>query len=392
MKNIKIDEKYFSQQILSKLKLICPENKFYALHEPNFIGKEWEFVKECIDTKWVSSAGKYVDEFEKKIAKFTGVKYAIATSSGTAALHVALLLAKVKPNDEVLAPTLTFIATTNAIKYCNATPHFVDSDYQTLGVNPQKLEEYLEINTNTRNNECFNKKTNRRIKALIVMHAFGHSVDLDKIIKITKKFKLELIEDAAEALGTYYKNKHVGNCGKLSILSFNGNKLLTTGGGGMILTNNKTLAIKAKLITTTAKKPHPYLFNHTEVGFNYRLPNINAALGCAQMEYIDHTLDQKRNLAKRYFEIFKDLSGIKVFEEPKNSKSNYWLNILLLDKPDIKLRNQILEKTNSNNIMTRPAWTLMHKLLMFKTCPKMNLNIAENISKRLINIPSSAFL
>ena len=224
------------------------------------------------------------------------------------------------------------------------------------------------------------------------MHTFGHPVDLGKIIKITKKYKLELIEDAAEALGTYYKNKHVGNWGKLSILSFNGNKLLTTGGGGMILTNNKTLAKKAKFITTTAKKPHPYLFNHSEIGFNYRLPNINAALGVAQMEYITQTLEKKRKLAQKYIEIFQNLKGLKIFKEPKYCKSNYWLNVLLLDKPNIKLRNQILEKTNSNNIMTRPVWTLMHRLPMFKDCPKMNLNIAENISKRLINMPSSAFL
>ncbi|MDD2224790.1 MAG: LegC family aminotransferase [Candidatus Shapirobacteria bacterium] len=392
MKNIKINEKDFSQQILNQLKLICPEKKFYALHEPNFVGKEWEYVKECIDTKWVSSAGKFVDEFEKKIAQFTGVKYAIATSSGTAALHVALLLAGIKPNDEVLTPTLTFVATTNAIKYCNAIPHFVDSDYQTLGVNPKKLERYLKEITIIKNNECINKKTNRRIKALIVMHTFGHAVNLTEIVKIAKKYKIDLIEDAAEALGTYYKNKHVGNWGKLSILSFNGNKLLTTGGGGMILTNNKTLAKKAKFITTTAKKSHPYLFNHSEIGFNYRLPNINAALGVAQMEYITQTLEKKRQLAQKYIEIFQDLKGLKTFNEPKYCKSNYWLNVLLLDEPNIKLRNQILEKTNSNNIMTRPVWTLMHKLPIFKDCPKMNLNIAENISKRLINMPSSTFL
>jgi len=259
-------------------------------------------------------------------------------------------------------------------------PHFVDSDYKTLGINPKKLEEYLKDHYN------------RKIKALIVMHAFGHPVELSKISKICKKYKIVLIEDAAEALGSYYKNKHVGNWGKLSILSFNGNKLLTTGGGGMILTNNQKLATKAKFITTTAKKPHPYLFNHSELGYNYRLPNINAALGCAQMEYIDKTLSSKRKLAQNYKNIFKDIDGIKFFTEPKNCKSNYWLNILLLDKPNVKLRNKILETTNAANIMTRPAWTLMHKLPMYKSCPKMNLDIATNLSKRLINIPSSAFL
>lgn len=375
MKNIKI-----AKNILKKIKTICHENKFYALHEPMFKGKEWEYVKNCIDTRWVSSAGKYVDEFEKNIAKFTGVKYAIATASGTAALHISLLLAGIKTNDEVLTPTLTFVATTNAISYCGAIPHFIDSDYKTLGVNPEKLEKYLKNNFNP------------RIKALIVMHTFGHPSELSKINKICKKYKIILIEDAAEALGSYYKNKHVGNWGKLSILSFNGNKLLTTGGGGMILTNNKRLANKAKFITTTAKKNHPYLFNHSEVGYNYRLPNINAALGCAQLEYINQTLSNKRKLAQKYKNIFKDINGIKFFNEPKNCKSNYWLNVLLLDKPNIKLRNKILEITNTSNIMTRPVWTLMHKLPMYKNCPKMNLDIAKNISKRLINIPSSAFL
>lgn len=375
MKNTKI-----ADTVLQKLKIICPENKFYGLHEPIFKGKEWDYTKDCLDTRWVSSVGKYVDELEKSIAKFTGIKYAVATSTGTAALHISLLLAGIKPNDEVLVPTLTFVATVNAIAYCGAIPHFVDSDYKTLGVNPKKLEEYLK------------KHYNRKIKALIVMHTFGHPVELSKISKICKKYKIVLIEDAAEALGSYYKNKHVGNWGKLSILSFNGNKLLTTGGGGMILTNNKRLAAKAKFITTTAKKAHPYLFNHSEIGYNYRLPNINAALGYAQMEYLDKTLFNKRKLAENYKNMFKDVDGIKFFSEPKNCKSNYWLNVLLLDKPNIKLRNKILETTNTANIMTRPAWTLMHKLPMYKHCPKMNLDIAKNISKRLINIPSSAFL
>lgn len=381
------------KQILQTLRKVCSDkNKFYSLHEPYFVGNESKYVKECIETGWVSSAGKFVDQFEKDIANFTGVKYAIATVNGTAALHICLLLAGVKPNDEVLSPTLTFVATTNAISYCNATPHFVDSDYETLGINTKKLEKYLEKIAEIKNNTCYNKKTKKIIRAIIPMHTFGHPVDLTHLNKICKKYKITMIEDAAEALGSFYKNKHVGNWGKLSAISFNGNKIITTGGGGIILTNSKKLAKLAKYITTTAKKPHPYEFFHNMIGYNYRLPNINAALGCAQLENINTFLKLKRKLSNQYQKLFSNIKGIKFFNEPKDCKSNFWLNVIILNKANIKLRNSILKITNDNKIMTRPAWTLMHKLPMYKKCPKMNLSIASDLEKRLINIPSNAFL
>jgi perosamine synthetase len=385
----KIDLNNIINTIKSVIKI---DSKVVSLHEPFFEGNEWTYVKECIDTRWVSSVGKYVDSFEEKLAEFTGVKRAIAVSNGTSAIHICLKLVGVEQNDEVLIPALTFIATANAVCYCGAVPHFVDSEINTLGLDAKKLYQYLSELADVRNGQCFNKKTGRRIKAVVPMHTFGHPVDLDALVAVCEKFKLELIEDAAESMGSYYKGKHTGNWGKVSAVSFNGNKVITTGGGGAILTNDLELGKIAKHLTTQAKLPHKWDFSHDMVGYNYRMPNINAALGCAQLEQLPEFLARKRTLAGRYMESFSVLPGMKIFSEPSFAKSNYWLNVLLLDDDYKQYRDAILEATNSNGIMTRPAWILMHKLPMFTSCPHMDLTVAENIVERLINIPSSVNL
>lgn len=380
------------REVVDLLKVCLPNDKNYALHEPNFSGKEWDNVKDCLDTGWVSSVGKYVDEFEIKLAEFTGVKHAVAVVNGTAALHVSLQLIGIKAGDEVLIPALSFIATANAVAYCGAIPHFVDSEEATLGLDPLKLDDYLAHIAETRANQCFNKATGRPLKAVIAMHTFGHPVDLDPLVEVCKKYHLLLIEDAAESLGSYYKGKHTGNWGVVAALSFNGNKIITTGGGGAILTNNSTLAKQAKHITTTAKIPHKWEYNHDEVGYNYRMPNLNAALGCAQMEQLPQFIHYKRALAKRYQRLFQNTLGIYCFAESEFAQSNYWLNVLLLDEVVADHRESILELTNSEGIMTRPVWTLLNKLEMFKECPAMNLEVAESLSRRIINIPSSVKL
>jgi perosamine synthetase len=378
-------------EILNTLKSVIGQSEdFVPLHEPTFSGKEWDYVKECLDTGWVSSVGSYVDRFELMLAEYTGVKRAVAVVNGTAALHVCLVLAGVESGDEVLLPTLTFVATPNAISYCGAIPHFVDSEEATLGLDPHKLADYLENVAEVRNDECFNSITGRRIKAVVPMHTYGHPVDLDLLLEVCERYKLVLIEDAAESLGSYYKGKHTGQWGKLSALSFNGNKVITTGGGGAILTNDEELGALAKHLTTTAKVPHKWEFKHDMVGYNYRLPNINAALGCAQLEQLPGFLTQKRVLAQSYRQAFDNVDGLRFFTEPENAQSNYWLNTLLLDESASAKRDELLELTNGSGIMTRPTWRLMHKLPMFKDCPRMDLAVAENLEKRLINIPSSS--
>ncbi|GAB2530918.1 LegC family aminotransferase [Rufibacter soli] len=365
------------------------DSEFVGLHIPTFAGNEWKYVKECLDTGWVSSVGKFVDDFEVKLTEYTGVKHAVAVVNGTAALHICLLLCGVQQNDEVLMPALTFIATANAVSYCGATPHFVDIEEKTLGLDAQKLDDYLSQITEQRNGNCFNKKTNRRIKAVVPMHTFGHPVNLEKLAKVCEKYNIDLVEDAAESLGSFYKGKHTGNYGKIAAVSFNGNKIITTGGGGAILTNNEELAKIAKHLTTQAKVPHRWEFNHDQIGYNYRLPNINAALGVAQLEQLPRFREEKRQLAKRYAESFGDLPGIRFMIEPEDSESNYWLNTIILDEEFASERDALLALTNDNGIMTRPAWTLMNKLPMFIDCPKMGLSVSESLERRMINIPSS---
>jgi perosamine synthetase len=379
--------------VLNALKNTLSQDEIsVALHEPQFRGNEWKYVKDCLDTGWVSSAGKYVDRFEHDLMKFTGVKHAVAVVNGTAALHVCLQLVGVQSGDEVLIPTLTFVATANAVIYCGAKPHFVDSELMTLGTDPRKLDDYLKDITEVRKDGCYNKLTKRRITAIVPMHTFGHPVDLTKLVDACKRYRIAIVEDAAESLGSYYKGKHTGNYGQVAALSFNGNKVITTGGGGAILTNNEDLGRLAKHITTTARIPHPWELSHDMTGYNYRLPNINAALGCAQLEQLPSFLEKKRALAERYKTAFADVKGVSFFTEPKHAKSNYWLNVLLLDEENADQRDVLLDLTNKNGLQTRPAWTLMHRLPMFGQCSRMNLDVAENIARRLINIPSSAFL
>ena len=379
--------------IVSLIKSVVKGNaSSISLHSPSFLGREWEYLKDCLDTGWVSSVGRYVEKFEAALTCYTETQYAIATVNGTAALHICLLLSGVSEGDEVLMPALTFVATANAVKYCKAVPHFIDSDENSLGVDVEKLRGYLNDISIFNGAVCVNKGTMRPIRALVAMHTFGHPVDLDPLLDLCEKYGIVLIEDAAEALGSLYKGRHVGNHGRLSSLSFNGNKIVTTGGGGAILTNDLKLAKEARHLTTTAKVPHDWAFIHDKVGYNYRLPNINAALGCAQMERLELFVNQKRALAERYQQIFEGINGVKIFKEQEYSKSNYWLNALLFDKQYAYMRDKVLSMTNNLGLATRPVWTLMNKLPMFKDCPRMDLSTAESLGQRIINIPSSAYL
>ena len=333
-----------------------------TLHEPSFRGNEWQYLKECLDSTFVSSVGKFVDRFEIELAAFTGAKHVVAVVNGTAALHISLKLAGVKAGDEVLIPALTFIATANATTYCGATPHFVDSEARTLGVDVAKLRDYLTSHTEQFSGNCVNRTTGRVIRALVPMHTFGHPGDLDGILAVAHDFKLSLVEDAAESLGSYYHGQHTGTFGLVGTLSFNGNKTITTGGGGAILTNNPELARHAKHLTTTAKLPHAWDYRHDEVGYNYRLPNLNAALGCAQLEQLPAMLEVKRELFKRYLAEFALMSNITLISEPDQCQSNYWLQTLLLDSGQEPQRDLILRDTLDAGFMTRPAWILMQEI------------------------------
>lgn len=362
------------------------------MHEPSFGGNEWQYLKECLDSSFVSSVGEFVDRFELDLASFTGAKHVVAVVNGTSALHIALKLAGVQIDDEVLIPSLTFVATANAVSYCGATPHLVDSDESTLGIDATRLRAHLVSQTEQRAGLCLNRASGRIIRAMVPMHTFGHPVDIDGLLAVAKDFNIAMVEDAAESLGSYYRGQHTGTFGLLGILSFNGNKTITTGGGGAILTNDSELARRAKHLTTTAKVPHRWEFVHDEVGYNYRMPNINAALGCAQLEQLDDFLTSKRTLFERYRNAFAPVPGVRVIAEPANCQSNYWLQTLLLEESIAAQRDDILAATNDAGLMTRPAWTLMHRLAPFRQCPSMNLQGAESLASRLINLPSSSFL
>lgn len=381
------------QKIIEALNTVLPgQMDAVALHQPLFGGNEWPYVKECLDSGWVSSAGNYVNRFEQELAAYCGMRHAVAVVNGTAALHICLRLAGVAAEDEVIIPALTFIATANAVSYCGAIPHLADSEERTLGLDPSKLEGYLQEISEQRHNQCINRKTGRPIKAVVAMHTFGHPVDMDPLAETCHKHVLVLVEDGAESVGSQYKGRHMGNWGLASSLSFNGNKIITTGGGGAVLTNNETLARLARHMTTQAKIPHPWAFNHDMVGYNYRMPNINAALGCAQIEQLPEFIRKKRNLAERYQIAFKGIEGVKIFKEASWAQSNYWLNVLLLNHEYSSQRDQLLTLTGSQGIMTRPSWTLMHKHPMYQNCPRMDLTVAESLERRIINLPSSAFL
>ena len=359
---------------------------FIPLHEPKFAGNEKKYLNECIDSTFVSSVGKFVDEFEEKIASYTGAKYAIATSNGTSSLHISLLLADVERNDEVITQPLTFVATCNAISYCGAQPIFIDVDKDTMSLSPSALKYFLENQTTVKNQQCINNKTGKAIKACVPMHTFGHSCKIDELKEICDKYHVFLIEDAAESVGSTYKGKHTGTFGQLGVMSFNGNKIITAGGGGCIITNDKTLAKKAKHLTTTAKVPHKWNFDHDMIGYNYRMPNLNAALLVAQLENLDKFINSKRRLANEYEAFFNSTDYVFV-KEPMDSKSNYWLNSILLKNK--QQRDEFLNETNSKNVMTRPIWKLMNQLSMFEQAQCGDLTNAEWLEERLVNIPSS---
>ena len=359
------------------------------LHEPRFLGNEKKYLNECIDSTFVSSVGKFVDKFEEDIANYIGVKYAVATSNGTSALHIALLISGVESDDEVITQPLTFVATCNAISYCGAQPVFVDVDKDTMGLSPTALGFFLENNTTVKNQQCINNKTGKVIKACVPMHTFGRPCRIDEIKEICDKYHVFLIEDAAESVGSTYKGRNTGTFGQVGVMSFNGNKIITAGGGGCIITNNKLLAKKAKHLTTTAKVPHKWNFNHDMVGYNYRMPNLNAALLVAQLENLDNFISSKRKLANVY-ETFFNSNNYVFVKEPMDSKSNYWLNAIILK--DKQKRDEFLDETNSSGIMTRPIWTLMNKLPMFGYAQCDSLKNSEWLEDRVVNIPSSAIL
>jgi perosamine synthetase len=363
-----------------------------ALHEPIFAGNEWIYLKECLDSTFVSSVGRFVDRFEAELAALTGAKFAVAVVNGTAALHVALRLAGVEPGDEVLVPALSFIATANAVAYCGAVPHFVDSEERTLGMDARALREHLGGVAEQRAGVCLNRHTGRVIRALVPMHVFGHPADLEGLAAVARDFHLVMIEDAAESIGALYHGAHTGTLGLMGTLSFNGNKTVTTGGGGAILTHDAVLARHAKHLTTTAKVPHRWEYRHDELGHNYRLPNLNAALGCAQLEQLPRLLDAKRRLYQRYAESFATVPGVRLMEEPVGCRSNYWLQALLLDESRAQERDAVLAVSNDSGVTTRPVWSLNHRAPPFRTSPRMPLPVAESLERRIINLPSSAQL
>ena len=360
------------------------------LHEPVFEGNEWHYLKDCLDSGFVSSVGQYVEKFEQKIADFTGSKYAIALVNGTSALHLAMIVGGVKSGDEVIMPSLTFVATANAVSYTGAIPHFVDVNQLDLGIDAVKLRQYLNEITVIKNGNCLNRKTGRIIRALLPMHVFGHPCNILELLAIADEFHLTVIEDAAESLGSFYNEKHTGTFGKIGIISFNGNKTITTGGGGVILTDDREIAYQAKYLSTTAKQPHAFSYMHTDIGFNYRMPNLNAALGCAQLEKLPYFLNSKRRLFNLYFDAFFKVENVLLFQEPIHCRSNYWLQTLLLDEELVPYHEDIIISCIKSGINVRPVWTPLHLLPIFADSPAASLPVTINLAKRLINIPSSA--
>lgn len=369
------------------LKELYGNQDFTPLSVPQFLGNEKKYLEECIDTTFVSSVGKFVDRFEEEMARYTGAKKAVVCVSGTNALHMSLILSGVEREDEVLTQALTFIATCNALSYIGAHPVFVDVDKETMGLSPAAVKDWLAKNGEIREGQCYNKNTGRRVKACVPMHTFGHPVRIDELLAICEEYHIELVEDAAESIGSRYKGKHTGTFGKVGAISFNGNKTITTGGGGMMLFNDEALAAHAKHITTQAKIPHRWEFRHDEIGYNYRMPNINAALGCAQLENLDKYVASKRKVAAEYIEFFKHVDGVDFFVEPENAFSNYWLSAVVL--ADKKAQLDFLQQSNDNKVMTRPIWELMNRLPMFENCENDGLKNTIWFADRVVNIPSS---
>ena len=366
--------------------------KSLNLHEPDLNVDEVKFLKKCIFTNEVSAAGKFVSKFENEISKLTKSKHVIATNSGTSALHIACILAGLKEQEEVIIPSFTFVAAANAVMYCSAIPHFVDIEEQSFGIDPEKLRRYLSEITIVKKGICINKLSGRKIRAIIPVHIFGHPIKIEEIIDVASEFNLLVIEDAAEAIGSYYKSTHVGKFGNIGILSFNGNKTITCGAGGAILTEDKLLADQARHLISTAKKSNSYNYIHDRLGFNYRMPNINAAIGYSQIKRIKKILKNKRKLFFLYSKIFRKQQYFKLLSEPTHCRSNYWLQTILIDKKFSHLTTQIINDLNKVNIHIRPGWELMTNLKYFNACPRMETSIAKEVSKRIINIPSSSFL
>ena len=360
------------------------------LHAPLFIGNEKKYLEECIDTTFVSSVGQFVDRFEADMAAYTGARKAVVCVSGTNALHMAMMLVGVERDDEVLTQALTFIATCNAISYIGAHPVFIDVDMDTLGLSSKAVKDWLVKNAEVKNGVCYNKHTGRRVKACVPMHTFGHPVKIDELVSVCEEWHLELVEDAAESIGSLYKGRHTGTFGKVGAISFNGNKIITTGGGGMLLFQDEELRKLAKHLTTQAKVPHRWAFVHDHIGYNYRMPNINAALGCAQLENIDRYVASKRETAAIYADFFKNIPDITFFTEPADCRSNYWLNVVMLK--DKTAQQEFLEYTNDHGVMTRPVWELMNRLEMFKHCETDGLKNTQWLADRIVNIPSSVRL
>jgi len=392
MNTIRIEEEKAAVTVNELIRFIrnaYPEKEIISLHEPVFVGNERKYVLDAIDSTFVSSVGKYVTNFENLVKEYTGAKYAIATVNGTAALHMSLILAGVKATDLVITQSLSFIATCNAISYLQAKPVFVDIDKHTLGLSPSALRKYLSDNAFVKNAVCYEKTTGNRISACVPMHTFGHPCLIDEIAEICNQYNLALVEDAAESLGSFYKGQHTGNFGLLGAFSFNGNKTVTCGGGGAIITNDENLAKLGKHLTTQAKAPHRWDFVHDQIGYNYRMPNINAALACAQMEQIEIFIEEKRSFAKEYSKFFCG-SSLQFVDEPVEARSNYWLNAVLAS--DRSQRDELLTALNDAGILARPCWRLMHKLDMFNECRHDNQENAEWIESRLVNIPSGVRL
>ena len=362
------------------------QEAFIPLHAPYFGGNEKKYLLDTIDSTFVSSVGAYVNRFEEMMQEITGAKYAIATTNGTTALHLALIVAGVKRDEEVITQPLTFVATANAITHAQGIPVFVDVDKDTMGLSPKALEDFLVANAEVKDGVCINKTTGRHIAACVPMHTFGFPCRIDDIAAICERYNIALVEDAAESLGTYYKGKHTGNFGLVAAFSYNGNKTVTCGGGGAIITNDEKLAQHAKHLSTTAKIPHPYEFVHDEVGYNYRMPNLNAAVACAQLEQLQQILDNKRALADTYKNYFAG-TDLQFVTEAVDGKANYWLNTVVLK--DLDARDAFLKATNDNKVMTRPIWKLMNKLVMYQHCQCGPLENSQWLEDRVVNIPSS---
>jgi len=377
------------QEIIKFIKTVYNTNEFIPLHEPRFIGNEKKYLNECIDSTFVSSVGEYVDKLEHLIAKFVDAKYAVATSNGTSALHVSLLSVGVEQGDEVITQSLTFVAACNAISYCNAKPVFVDVDRDTMGMSADSLRLFLEENAVVKNDKCINKITEKIIKACVPMHTFGHPCRIDEIKQVCDEYGIAVVEDAAESLGSYYKGKHTGTFGKVGVISFNGNKIITSGGGGCVVTDDADLARKIKHITTTAKVPHLWEYKHDMIGYNYRMPNINASLLVAQLENIDVFLKDKHELSLLYKDFFSS-TNIRYVTNPKDGVSNYWLNSIVMESRED--RDRFLEESNAEQVMTRPIWALMNKLDMFSHAQCGDLSNSIWLEERVVNIPSSVRL